>query len=166
MTSETKNLLNSYLAGVMDSDGSFSICKRKRKGNKFFYRTVAQLTWKNTEKSKEIFDELLREYGGKYHIIKSRGFSKKGTTFLKYNLEGDSLVYLLQSIIPYLRLKKRQAEIVIELKLLRKKWLGKTRGPWDKPSYIWEEEEKLYLENLLLNTKNGGKGRGVKNEIK
>lgn len=146
---------DAYMAGVADSDGSFSFMKRKRQStiNGYHYVMVFQLTWKKSDLSIKVMNEIVRRYGGcccKW-IRNGNNFPTKSAECLKYSVGGPGLDKLTEAILPYLLLKKKQAELIKEARLLRKGW---KRGRLGKPINVWKKEDELYLEFNKLNGKN------------
>jgi hypothetical protein len=153
-----------HIAGVMDSDGSFSIVKRPKKNTKlgFIYRPVVQITWKVSENAEKFFQCVVSTYGGSYHLInkKENAYGKTGK-FYKLSIEGNSLDPFLKDIMPFLVLKKIQARSLLQLRSLRKKWFGKGEGTGNsKPVWISNREEKF--RNIVRNS-NGKNGKGIQN---
>ena len=151
-----------YIAGVMDSDGSFSLVRRKYHNPRgYLYRIAIQIAWKNSDEAFNALTEIQSLYGGNVctYTRKSTNVSPKPNTMLKYMCESDNAVRFASEILPYLQLKKRQAAMIIELGLIKKKWLNGRKAAPNKPNNIWDEEDKIYAEFISLNTKNGGKGR-------
>lgn len=148
-----KDTYFAYVAGVADSDGSFSFIKRKKQSTKngYHYRAIFQLTWKKMSNTKMVLDSFKKEFGGNYWkvIRKPNSFDKKPLDCYKYSLEGNLLEKFVIKIIPFLRLKKKHAELILESRKLKGKW-----GCKGKPDRLWKKEDKLYLLFNKLNTKN------------
>jgi hypothetical protein len=148
------NISPQYLAGVMDSDGSFSITKRHITRQNANYIAMIQITWTHTATSEDFMKELTRKYGGSYFI----GVHSKGGTFknskpvIKYCAVGKAASLLTLDVKDFLILKKTQADNVIKLReLVTTKRIGRTRSP-----IISTQLEDIYLLNKQLNSKNKG----------
>lgn len=140
-----------YLAGVADSDGSFSICKlnSKRKNSSFCARFL--LTWTKSPETKKVMDSLVFTYGGNYyedHTKKSRFKNSKPS--YKYYIQGEQLDHLLNDIKDYVLLKKKQVECLI---LFR----SKIHKGSNKSETLMKFHYDLYLRNKSLNSKNTGR---------
>jgi len=104
-----------YLAGIMDSDGCFFIgnfSRSKHTSNKF-YQTV--LTVGNTEKS--MIDRLTSDFGGlagKYTNRQTPTNSRRSV--FKWTATGERLEHLCELILSHLTVKKRQCEIMLEMR--------------------------------------------------
>src|SRR3990167_3799662 len=100
-----------YLAGVLDSDGSFSIMRYKQANNrpktwsrKWYYRAQAQLTWTQTDKSLNVMQQIKSRYGG-YILAKSDHKEKYGSNTkptYQYIATGNAARKLIADILPYL----------------------------------------------------------------
>jgi len=143
---------NEYLAGVADSDGSFSYLKNYSKPRKkYYYRPFFQLTWKYSKEADLVCKYLKNKYkAGLYYGIKKNDLLGRECKIIKVQMWEKSVVLFLEDILPYLILKKKQAEIVLYgAKLKSRKW-----GVKGKPKEIWEKEIKLYKKINSLNSKN------------
>lgn len=144
----------SYLAGVLDSDGSFSITKRHIRRTSINYTAMVQLSWKYSENAEFFIKKMVSTFGGSYSKCDSTNTRKSypGTkSYLKYSATGEAAENICRSVLPFLQLKKRQAENII---LMRSKYIW--NGP-NRPIEISIELDKLYFINKSLNTKNGWK---------
>ncbi len=69
-----------YLAGVFDSDGSFSIARRHPDRKTPNYTAVVQLTWRKSENSRMFMELLCSQYGGIFCDCKSTNRMKSLNT--------------------------------------------------------------------------------------
>lgn len=139
-----------YLAGVADSDGSFCYTKRYSKPRgKHYYNGMFQLTWKEDKNSIAFMEELVQRYGGAYQYTTGHT-AKKPCKLIHYTSTGEAMVKLANDVIPFLRLKKEQAQIALDGAALKsRRW-----GVKGKPEAIWDKERNLYLRANKLNNKN------------
>jgi len=144
-----ETISNEYLAGVADSDGSFSYNKKFSKpNNKFYYVAQFQITWKHSEESKTFFDLLVSNFGGSYFDGNTHTSYAK-TRILKYCATGKACEKICIAVLPHLYLKKLQAEIVLAgAKLKETKW-----GVNGKPQEVWNKEISLYQQMKQLHGK-------------
>lgn len=132
-----------YIAGVADSDGSFTITKRKTKNNKsgFTYTAMFQLSWKESNITKKTISKIQKRYGG--HIVKYKHKNSfSNCSVIKYVVEGVMLDKLLLEISPFLVLKKARAKLLQKLREICKRNhynLGRL-----KPIKVLKYQEKLY----------------------
>src|ERR1700759_1740968 len=104
-----------YMAGIMDGEGTFYIgnySKNLKNGDKYFQ---SRLVISNTDKGLidwiyEVFGGWTREYTPKQTPKNSR---KKVYCWMATT---DNLLHICTEILPYLVAKKRQCEILIELR--------------------------------------------------
>lgn len=141
---------NEYLAGVADSDGSFSYTKKFSKPrNKYYYIGQFQITWKYSKESKIFFDFLVKKFGGSYFDGMTHTSYGK-TRILKYCATGKACNLIGNTLAPYLILKKEQALITAKAASLKSKHWGSN----GKPKKVWLEEERLYKRMNKINHKN------------
>lgn len=143
-------ITDEYLAGVADSDGSFSYGKKFSKPrNKFYYVAQFAITWKYSKESKFVFDMLVERFGGSYFD----GFthtSFANTRILKYCATGQACEKICIAVKPHLILKQKQVDIMIEGAGLKSRHWG-VKG---KPASVWRQEKLLYSKMNKINTKN------------
>ena len=99
-----------YLAGIMDGDGSFSLCKRNSTPNPLFYPMI-QLANQN----KELIHSFYDQFGGYINLRKSwvgkDGSQRKDSW--RWKLEKRQCLNFLNKIIPFLIVKKQRAEYLL-----------------------------------------------------
>ncbi len=142
-----------YIAGVADSDGSFTFMKRYGQSTTtgYFYRSIFQLTWSISNEAEDVMIFLKNKYGGSFSVCKkSTSFNSLKPSIFKYSVESNGLLKLINDIEPYLILKKERATLIKQHILYRKK---------RKPGLIktkkeWEYEDDVYKKINLLNSKN------------
>lgn len=144
-----------YLAGVADSDGSFTISKTHLNRLNVHYQCSFQLTWKKTPKSIAFFEKLKEQYGGSFFHQKAypnSSFTQSPT--IKYWLGNIKLEKFIKDILPYLELKKEQAENILEIRSLSPLGLYNKYNP--KPESVKQLQNEIWLKSRNLNTKNSG----------
>ena len=141
-----------YLAGVADSDGSFSYLKNYSKPRqKHYYRPFFQLTWKYSKEAQRVCRYLETKYNaGFYSCVKKANSFGKECKLIKIQMWEKSVVSFIIDILPYLILKKKQAEIVLLGANLKSRYWGR-KG---KPASVWKKEIELYEKMNALNSKN------------
>ena len=110
---ETKEeLLMAYLAGVLDADGSFSLCKSAQRGKNPgpspLYYPVIQLS----KVYESLIDLLMKTFKGRKHVRKPYVAKDGGTRKTNYHWliqRVPSCQPMLEKITPYLILKKERA---------------------------------------------------------
>lgn len=110
-----------YLAGVIDSDGCILITKnlaqKRAKSPQYSARiNVSQIQI-------EAIDLLEQLYGGCRHLRKTRNHKDLHS----WDLSSQQAREFLEDIYEFLRIKKAQAKVAIELELRKKLTYGKQR---------------------------------------
>ena len=134
-----------YLAGIIDSDGSIGISRRAEKLNAhgYSYREVVQITWKRSEKTKKFLSDLKTVYGGS--VGEYTGGFNNATNTVRWSVDGKGAEAVARDVLPYLRLKKKQAEYVLEMRSVKGVRYGNGNR---KPQSVWEIEDKIYKNAL------------------
>ena len=104
-----------YLAGFLDADGSIVLQFRKRDDVRLKYRAKAVVVFYQKENDKKTLQQLQHLFGHGYVYSRNDNMSE-------WRIEGHARVkeFLLQ-VKPYLRFKKRQAQLILTaLKILKK----------------------------------------------
>ena len=100
-----------YIAGFVDGEGSISLLKRKNiECHTWQYCFRIQINVTNTFKA--VLDEMQAITGVGKVYLHSRGTEKNRTCY-RWQVRGLKARSLLWEIIPYLRVKKHQAEIAL-----------------------------------------------------
>lgn len=94
-----------YLAGFFDGEGCVNITTRGKSK-----QVALRVMIVNTDPT--ILQEIQQVYGG---FLSKPRINKRGwKAFRQLTFVGDSAVGLLSTLLPFLRIKKRQAELAIE----------------------------------------------------
>jgi len=113
-----------YMAGFADGEGCFSVVKWSAGYSARF--TVAN-TYLPT------LEQFRKAFGGKIYLAHNHG--KQGYDWI---LQGPLLPFCLQSLLPYLREKKPQAELLLEFYEKFGKQIGsRRRGKYEKIEQEW-----------------------------
>lgn len=143
------NELNpTYLAGVFDSDGSFTIARRHMKRSNINYTGMIQLTWKSGPETIMFMELLTSQYGGSYAECSSTNTDKSfsGTKkYLKFSATGVAAEKICRAILPHLLLKKEQAKNILKLRMLTNSFTG------PRPPEVSALLEDLSITNKSLN---------------
>jgi len=142
-----------YLAGILDGEGCITLAKVYRKDNrnknpqyKEEYWGQVAIGWKDIPKQTEFLDELKEKFGGYKALFKAN--NNHQCDWCYWRLTSNKSSEFLKKILPYLRVKKRQAEIVIRMHDLKLANRGKKKDPSDTEM---EERKQLLQEIRLLN---------------
>ena len=134
IASEQPRCKVAYLAGVMDSDGSFKIEKRRVKAmiNPHYRIKIgaAQVA------PSPVIELLAETFGGKLRVRNYDGPSYRSMS--RWSLFDRSAVPALEALLPYLVLKAPQARLLLQLREMKAKgkldtteWVHPTR--WHRP---------------------------------
>jgi len=99
-----------YTAGLIDGEGCIGVypqkCKTNKAGRRYSLTVVVSMSnWEAPLWLKETF-------GGYYQVFKNKGY---GTRIMyAWRISGKPANRVLKGILPYLRIKYRQAEMAIE----------------------------------------------------
>lgn len=126
-----------YIAGVIDSDGCISIGRNAKR-----YKPIVQIT----QVQPEAINFVNKIFGGSYKIEKR--LSHKD--IYKWRIQSrKNLGIFLEAIIPFLKIKREQAKIVIEYCNIRSKSIEKNGG--NSHSTYSGIEKIMYEKNKSLN---------------
>ena len=146
-----------YVAGFFDGEGSIGIYKNKR--NTYFLRT--QVTQNINKETSELFVFLTNKFGG--NLAKMRMECYRNGEVYNWQLNGKKAKTFLEKLIPFLHVKKEQAELAVawqnyhpepsrDEKGRMKK--GKRDDPVDLGiSKLLKQLKKDSLENIIENQK-------------
>ena len=98
-------LTASYLAGIIDGEGCLDI--RKMKNDRRYYSARLRVGMVD----KEFIEWLRNSFGGSIYCRKQNGNNRTSYT---WQVDAKMTMKILEKIYPYLRLKKKQAEIVMK----------------------------------------------------
>lgn len=131
-----------YIAGYIDGEGYFGIIPNS---NKSSYREVLKIT----SVDKDIIDWFQNSFGGSVH---KRIFDGKSKDAYQWTLEGKNIVPFVEKVIPYLKTKRKQAELVLAKRKLRKYYTNVGgRNGITYPDWVGEKIKYFYQEIRRLN---------------
>jgi hypothetical protein len=154
-----------YIAGAIDSDGYITAKRqtygvRVRKDAKYptFYERIGI-----KQTSPEIVDMINREYGG--YRYSARPSAKNGKMLHAVELRNQKAAALIKDIFPFLRIKRRQAELAMQLRELMtrgvkerivvehmNRWGRKTQFTrYQVGERLLKEKERVFAELKQLN---------------
>jgi len=136
-----------WSAGFFEGEGCVYIHKKKQK-TKTYYSLLISIS--NTRR--ELIDFFKQKFGGYiYDCTEKRPNRKKCYCFLLY---GDRAAEFLELVFPYLKSKKKEATLGIELQKLKyseNRWRKGLRGSLPFSEKDIENREKIYQELKVLN---------------
>lgn len=137
----------SYLAGLIDGDGCFFMWKLENKrtkgSSKFTYRMNLNIWCIN-----EPFIQWIYDVFGGVKMINRKATATRRRPLYGVEFTGNRLTQILEHIVPYIQLKKPNAENMLEM---RRTYNG-VGGRIDVPIDIQETRERCYQICRQLNT--------------
>ncbi len=160
--------LLAYAAGVIDSDGSIGI-RRDTYAMRVLYTTdeptfSERVTIRQMEP--EAVDLLYARFGGCQSVIVAKGKRAKRQPLQSLQLVDRKAAFLLAAVLPYLRIKRRQAELCLELRRLKEEsrkarfaYGRGHRGGGKRPEAITAAMEEVHATIKALNRPDGRASR-------
>ncbi len=105
-----------YFAGIMDGEGCFFIgnFRKNPKSGAAYYQTL--LVVSNTDK--KLIDWLYNNFGGMVSMYTRKQLPKNARKQVhRWQASGERLKHLCELILPYIVCKKREAEIMLEMRV-------------------------------------------------
>jgi len=117
-----------YLAGMIDADGYITITRSIRKGKNYF---AAQIGIAGTKRQPH--DLAASMWGGKVSTYIPKNPEHRPQH--QWQRMGKSAVSVIESIYPYLLIKKENAELALELQEMVLEISSEDPFPWFGPDY-------------------------------
>ena len=132
-----------YWAGFFDGEGHVELAFTNPKPYSRHGRYMFQI-WINqwTKTPKVLFDELSKTFGGVPKL------QKKTPNNFRWQIGGANGRQFLEALLPYLRKKKRQAELGIEMQRRMQSGHGGARGPLQESEIL--ARDAILLESFSL----------------
>ena len=106
-----EEILMSYIAGLMDGDGSFSLQKLKNASRSPLYYPILQFGFQK----EHIIKLIVEKFGGTYFTIDPKKDKRYKQTFYLWRLRSiKNVASALQKLNKYLVLKKERAEFLLD----------------------------------------------------
>lgn len=100
-----------YIAGFLDADGAIMATIEKHSGKRFGFRV--RLEVKVTQHSREILDWMHEILG--IGIVRANRLASDRQTFDLHIRDRVQVRYVLLLLLPYIRVKRKQADIALEI---------------------------------------------------
>lgn len=132
---------NAYVAGLLDGEGCIHLGVRKGT-----FR--ARVTVGMTSPALPLLTELRGLWGGS--IYQLRPSTQSWASAWTWSIQGEPARQLLQAVLPYLRLKRRQAELCLEVETIRASLVRRPNGggAWTAEARAACEAIKAELHSL------------------
>lgn len=137
------NPLDIYMAGVMDSDGSFSIGHHVKDRSRVEYQLRARITW--SVPAWPALDSLHREFGGRLSAANKPRSDKHSTCRTWQIAAAGDLICFIDRIEPWLLVKKKQAQLLRETSVQ----LVRNNGRHGDPAHAaWMERAYAAMQEM------------------
>lgn len=137
-----------YMAGLIDGEGCIGIYKTCGSGKhrRVYPQYVMSLGMSNTHLG--VIKWICQMFGGTYHIANSGAKNPKYSVAWSWKITARHAKWVLEQVIPYLRIKRDQAEIAIEFQnhVQDMSWVkgnGFARGVLPMPPEIFQHRQDL-----------------------
>jgi len=144
-----------YTAGLIDGEGHIVIEKARRNNPK--YKCPAYILMVGcTNTNKQIIEWLFKVFGSSKPLRKRNYGHTNWRAGYEWNVSAIKALKFLETIYPYLRIKKEQAKLAIKFqkeKMAKRKFIssGKLRGnTLSKETLVYRD--KIYQQMHFLNT--------------
>jgi len=128
-----------YVAGIIDGEGSIHIVRRKEPTTRRGYKYELQISVGNTQEW--LIRWLHFNFGGYMHVCKA---PKKGNRDCwHWSIRTRDAVDFLKLLLPYLKLKRPQAELALQFQGNKKMHGHKTDEEW-----AVEEAQTILMHNF------------------
>lgn len=132
----TPGEMTAYLAGIVDGEGSFIIYLKSggKRPERKFHRVMLKVA--NTDE--DLIQLLHAELGGRINVG-MRPRLERHRQVWHVTVEGPSLVPVTERLLPFLRVKRRQAELVLRMTATMTRSTG-----FALPLKVLAERERIY----------------------
>lgn len=134
-----------YLAGLIDGDGCFIISKRRSPPRNDHTNYIVKLQVHCI--TEWLIDWILETFGGHKTIHHNKARSGRRTLY-GAEITGDRLTKTCERLIPFLKLKKLNAENMLEMRKTYTSFGGRVPVPQESQ----QTREKCFLRSQQLNT--------------
>lgn len=138
-----------YCAGVIDSDGCITIKRRRVKSAAHWNCSSSVFVRQVTDEAVVLLQSL---FGGR--ISKSPPSIKGGRDLFHWEANRKRAELVVLAILPYLRIKRRQAELLIDFQKFLRDHKGRSRASY----FQWSEDEPCYTIAEACEKKGCGRG--------
>ena len=145
---EKDKFLLAYIAGLWDGEGSFMLIRTGHISARTGMRecvATAQICMTINGQQEKVLKLLKEMYDGCLFEIKDPpSKNKNGKPVLMWRIAAQKARLFAKDLIPYLRMKKRQAEIIIEFSEIKER----SRRAGSRWTPINEQERQLLVDEI------------------
>jgi hypothetical protein len=129
----TKRLIvHAWMAGIVDGEGCLTICKQIRKGRP---SPAFRLSINVSNTDPAIVAPFAYLFSGAIYTVVDKRTEKRWADALTWHCPEKRAVEFLSAMIPHLRAKRRQAELILEFIALKKTFIRKHIGGGGKSAF-------------------------------
>lgn len=136
-----------YVAGLMDGEGSLSI-KRKMRSGRINYQLWVACGMSSRKENIDVLQEIQKTFGGNLCFSKPKG-NRIGV--VHWAIVSQQALAFLKIIKPYIKIKRKQLELLIEFqtKFVSRKGKKKDLEKFKQQEIYFSELRKLNFKNKL-----------------
>lgn len=139
---DEKQLLYAYMAGFLDADGSISIVSLSQ--NKRYTVKVSI-----TNCNQDVISLFSKEFGGK--IRAKSGKKKNWNTCYEWSMTSNKALAIINTLYPFIKIKRGQADLAIELQALRAKMRKEgVHHRWHKDKWDLGQKKMLKIKEACM----------------
>jgi hypothetical protein len=150
-----KETLKAYLAGILDGEGTISICD-SRKNYGWHKSGEVQLALSVTMSDKEVIQLFSQAFGSKVIFYKDGMGPNARRPAFRWQKSQKAAGRVISLLLPYLRTKRPQAELA--LKFLEEFNPQTGRGPIPSSVIVMEKRRAFAAQMRVLNGRYGSNG--------
>lgn len=125
-----------WLAGIIDGEGSIFVMRNHRTDREREYNYILRISVQSTDEIMAPECKNITEEGYVYRVFEKRENQQDSW---KWQVNGRAATRILEELLPYLKVKKNQAELAIQFqKTTKKHWRHMTIEDY-------KEQERLYF---------------------
>lgn len=137
-----------WTAGIIDGEGSIFVMKQGRKDRERTHNYILRVSVQSADRV--MTPELKRLFPDGAQFSTQREQRNGWSNTLKWQLNGKKAARFLKEILPYLRVKRRQAELAIEFQDTTKKhWKNMTELDYTNQSSLCEKLRQAKVDEKL-----------------
>ena len=154
---------NSYIAGLIDGDGSFQLQIDIRKNDSFRINPRVMIGMKHLDKEDKLLKEVQKFFNAGKIYISNKGKENAVIRLMTTNV--DDTIKVCKMVEPYLQLKKRQCQQLLWVCNLVQSKKGKRycKGYLTKSKDIYSKAEMLKIVKIATTMNDGMQANRFRN---
>lgn len=147
-TTNTDNITNemkAYLAGLFDGEGSVNIFKQSNRKDMNYPAYFVEISIGNTHKG--VLQWILEHFGGRL-TDNAEQYSHRNQRTWRWRASSDEAYKTLVLMLPYLIIKKEQAQLAIEFRERQVAFKAYSHNPLTAEETEWRESQKIKLSTM------------------